>query len=190
MLSQKEFSIQQNSLNARPVLKWAGGKTQLLKNLLPKIPKDYGKYIEPFFGGGALFFALQPENSVIADSNPEIVNLYHQIAKNPNTVIKHLKQFNNEEKEFYEIRSWIWQDISKDLAAARTIYLNKTCFNGLYRVNRKGQFNAPFGNYNNPKICDEENIWAASDMLNKARIICGDYIDVLKLNAEEGDVVF
>ena len=190
MQLQRDFRDKQNIQNAKPVLKWAGGKTQLLNHLLPKIPNEYGKYIEPFFGGGALFFALQPEQSVIADSNPEIINLYYQIANNPDAIIKHLIQFNNTEKDFYEIRSWVWQTLSKDLAAARTIFLNKTCFNGLYRVNKSGQFNAPYGNYTNPKICDSDALWAASALLKKAEILCGDYLDVLKMQAKENDVVF
>ena len=190
MQPQSECRIQQSNLNPKPVLKWAGGKTQLLNHSLPKIPNEYGKYIEPFFGGGALFFALQPEQSVIADSNPEIINLYNQIAKDPDAIIGHLRKFNNTEKDFYEIRSWIWQDLSRDLAAARTIFLNKTCFNGLYRVNKSGQFNAPYGNYTNPKICDSDTLWAASTLLKKAEILCGDYLDVLKMQAKENDVVF
>lgn len=162
----------------------------MLQYLLPKIPKDYGKYIEPFFGGGALFFALQPEQSIIADSNPEIINLYRQVANNLGAVIKQLRQFNNTPDDFYEIRSWDWQDLPCELAAARTVFLNKTCFNGLYRVNRKGQFNSPYGNYANPKICDISALEAASALLRKTEIVCGNYLDVLNRNATQGDIVF
>ena len=174
----------------RPILKWAGGKTQLLKDLLPRVPQYSGKYIEPFFGGGALFFALQPESAVIADSNPEIINVYKQVVCNVDRVIEKLKLYENTKEAFYEVRSQAWDSVPLVDAAARTIYLNKTCFNGLYRVNRKGQFNTPYGNYKNPTICDESLLRNASSALKKAEILCGDYLDVLKDKALPGDFVF
>ena len=122
-------------VQAKPILKWAGGKTQMLGDLIPKVPTSYGRYIEPFFGGGAMFFALQPENAVVADSNPELIN-------------------------------------------------------SLYRVNKQGRFNVPFGKYKNPKICDEDGLRAASEVLKKAEILCGDYLLVLEHYAQPGDFVF
>jgi len=178
------------TLPAKPILKWAGGKTQMLSELLPKIPASYGRYIEPFFGGGALFFALQPENAVIADSNPELINMYHQVADRVDDVIAYLKKYENTSDMFYAVRSLDWETLPKAEAAARTIYLNKTCFNGLYRVNKKGQFNVPFGKYSNPKICDEDALYAASDALKKADIVCGDYFLVLQHYAKPGDFIF
>ena len=175
---------------AKPILKWAGGKTQMLSELLPKVPSSYGRYIEPFFGGGALFFALQPENAIIADSNPELINMYRQVADHVDDVISYLRKYENTSDMFYAVRSLSWEMLPKAEAAARTIYLNKTCFNGLYRVNRKGQFNVPFGKYSNPKICDEETLYAASDILKKADILCGDYFLVLQHYAKPGDFVF
>lgn len=174
----------------KPIMKWAGGKTQMLKDILPQVPEYPGKYIEPFFGGGALFFALTPENAVIADSNPELINMYVQVANDIDGVIKVLHTYQNTEEVFYEVRALDWMELSKTEAAARTIYLNKTCFNGLYRVNRKGQFNTPFGKYKNPTICDEELLRAVSKQLQKTTIICGDYLDVLKQYALPGDFVF
>ena len=174
----------------KPIMKWAGGKTQMIKDILPQIPEYSGKYIEPFFGGGALFFALRPENAVIADSNPELINMYTQVAKDVDGVIDILRTYENTEEKFYAIRSLDWMTLSKTEAAARTIYLNKTCFNGLYRVNRKGQFNTPFGNYKNPTICNEELLHAAADLLKRTTIICGDYLDVLGQYAIPGDFVF
>ena len=178
------------SSHAKPILKWAGGKTQLLKELIPKVPDTYGKYIEPFFGGGALFFALCPENAVIADSNPELINMYQQVAESVEEVIAHLRKYNNSSEEFYSVRALDWRDLPAIDDAARTIYLNKTCFNGLYRVNRKGQFNVPFGKYKNPNICDEDTLRRASELLKKATIVCGDYKQVLSEYACEGDFVF
>lgn len=175
---------------AKPILKWAGGKTQLLGDLLPKVPSSYGKYIEPFFGGGAMFFALQPERAVIADSNPELINLYRQVAYHVDNVIYQLKKYENTQEMFYVVRGQDWTMLPEAEAAARTIFLNKTCFNGLYRVNKKGQFNVPFGKYKNPKICDEDGLKAASVALRKAEIVCGDYLLILEHYAQPGDFVF
>lgn len=175
---------------AKPILKWAGGKTQMLEDLLPKVPPSYGRYIEPFFGGGAMFFALQPEQAVIADSNPELINLYRQVANHVDDVIGQLKKYENTQEMFYAVRGQDWTMLSEAEAAARTIFLNKTCFNGLYRVNKKGQFNVPFGKYKKPKICDEEGLKAASAALKKAEIVCGDYLLVLGHYAQPGDFVF
>ena len=176
--------------DAKPILKWAGGKGQLLSKLEPIIPEYTGKYIEPFFGGGALFFDLEPQNAVIADSNPELINCYQQVANNLPAVIEELGKFSNTEEQFYATRALEWEMLSPEKAAARMIFLNKTCFNGLYRVNRKGQFNVPYGKYKNPTICDEKNLQLASKLLKKSRIICGDYLDVLDKEAKAGDFVF
>ena len=175
---------------AKPILKWAGGKTQLLGELCAKVPPCYGKYIEPFFGGGALFFALAPKRAVLADSNPELINMYRAVAADAEQVIAHLEQYENTSEHFYEVRALDWEQLSPAEAAARTIFLNKTCFNGLYRVNQKGQFNVPFGRYKNPKICDRAAILAATRVLSRAEIICGDYLDVLETHAAAGDLIF
>lgn len=175
---------------ANPILKWAGGKTQLLSELLPKVPDRYGRYIEPFFGGGALFFALEPEKSIIADSNPELINMYRQVADNVDDVIAVLKKYKNTAESFYSVRNQDWAQLPSVEAAARTIFLNKTCFNGLYRVNKDGKFNVPYGKYANPKICDENGLRAASMALKKATILCGDYLLVLDHYAQAGDFVF
>ena len=176
--------------SAKPILKWAGGKTQMLGDLLPKVPKSYGRYIEPFFGGGAMFFALQPENAIIADSNPELINMYRQVAENVDEVISCLKKYENSSEMFYAVREQDWMCLSKSEAAARTIFLNRTCFNGLYRVNKQGKFNVPYGKYTNPRICDEEGLKVASEALKKAEILCGDYLLVLDHYAQAGDFVF
>jgi DNA adenine methylase len=178
------------SVHAKPILKWAGGKTQILSNILAKMPTSYGQYIEPFLGGGALFFALQPKKSVIADSNPELINMYRQIASSVDEVIDHLRQYENTKDQFYDIRAQDWILLSKPEAAARTIFLNKTCFNGLFRVNKKGQFNVPYGKCKNPKICDIESLRAASSVLQTAKILCGDYMLVLEHYARPDDFIF
>lgn len=175
---------------AKPVLKWAGGKTQLLDTLLPKMPDTYNRYIEPFIGGGALFFAAAPQNALIADSNPELINLYKEIATNVENVISYLRGYINTEDCFYDVRSQRWDYLPNAEAAARMIFLNKTCFNGLYRVNRKGQFNVPFGKYKNPKICDTENLLLAAEILKNTTISLGDFETILLSNTTPGDFVF
>lgn len=175
---------------ARPVLKWAGGKSQLLTKLTEATPKKFNKYIEPFFGGGALFFHLQPGQSVIADSNPELVNLYRCIAKNPAKIIEKLSKYKNQEDFFYKLRAKKFDTLEPYEAAARTVFLNKTCFNGLYRVNKTGHFNVPFGRYKNPNLCDAEALVAASKALRSASIVGGDYKTILKEHAREGDFIF
>lgn len=176
----------------KPILKWAGGKQQMLDVLLKRVPPlcKYERYIEPFFGGGALFFALQPENAVIADSNPELINLYRVVASDVEAVIGHLRHMRTDTHTFYTVRAQDCNELSPAERAARTIYLNRTCFNGLYRVNRRGQFNVPYGRYTNPTICDEDSLRAASLALQGAEIVLGDYKDVLRQHAGPGDFVY
>ncbi|MDR1727053.1 MAG: Dam family site-specific DNA-(adenine-N6)-methyltransferase [Acidobacteriota bacterium] len=174
----------------KPLLKWAGGKTQLLDAILPKFPSRYGKFIEPFVGGGAVFFALAPQDAVIGDSNPELINLYRCVASDVEAVVAILRSFDNTEDFFYHIRSLDFTQLEPARAAARTIYLNKTCFNGLFRVNRRGQFNVPFGRHANPNFLDAANLRAASELLKKAKIECLDYKTLLANEAREGDLIF
>lgn len=176
-------------IEVRPILKWAGGKSQLLPDILPRIPNAYNRYVEPFIGGAAVFFALQPDTAIISDSNPELINLYQQVANNVEGVIALLKRYQNTEDDFYRVRAQNWCALQPVEAAARMIFLNRTCFNGLYRVNKKGEFNVPYGRYANPKICDEQNLRNASIVLRRATIICIDYLEVLEM-VEEGDFVF
>ena len=175
---------------ATPILKWAGGKTQLLPFLLPNIPRHFDTYIEPFIGGGALFFALRPENAIISDSNPELINLYRQLADNVQGVIDALGTFKNDETFFYEVRAQEYSDLSPTAAAARTIFLNRTCYNGLYRLNKQGRFNVPYGHYANPNICQPEALHAASTVLRTACILLADYREVIQRYAKPDDLVY
>ncbi|MFA7428909.1 MAG: Dam family site-specific DNA-(adenine-N6)-methyltransferase [Rhodospirillaceae bacterium] len=182
---------QPSSLSTRPILKWAGGKQQLLPELVRRVPAVYGRYIEPFIGGGALFFALAPECAVIADANPELITLYRQVADNVEAVIAALAPLTVSEEAFYAERALRYEDLPPARAAARTLYLNKTCYNGLYRVNRHGGFNVPFGRHASPpKVCDPERLRAAARVLARAEILCGDYRMVLDRCARRGDFVF
>lgn len=174
----------------KPFLKWAGGKTQLLDELRRHVPAKYDTYIEPFIGGGAMFFDIQPQKSVIADSNPQLVNAYRCLRDDPEQIIALLEKFKNEEEFYYKIRQQKFQALDKFYAAARTIYLNKTCYNGLYRVNRRGEFNVPFGRYKNPRISNPDVLFAASEALQNTTIECADYKTVLKTHAKSGDLIF
>jgi DNA adenine methylase len=174
----------------RPLLKWVGGKTQLLDTLLSTMPERYGRYIEPFIGGGALFFASQPKNGLIADSNPELINLYRSVATDVEAVIRHLAQFHYDKEQYYAVRAWDWHALEPTLAAARTIYLNRTCFNGLYRVNKQGQFNVPFGKYTNPTILDANNLRNAALLLQHTEIVCADYKTILREHTQPNDFIF
>jgi len=177
--------------STRPILKWAGGKQQLLPELMARMPATYGRYIEPFIGGGALFFALAPEHAVIADANPELINLYRQVADNVEAVIALLAPMTVSEDAFYAERALRFEDLAPARAAARTLYLNKTCYNGLYRVNRSGGFNVPFGRHASPpRVCDPDRLRAAARVLGRAEILCGDYRMVLDRCARRGDFVF
>lgn len=175
----------------KPILKWAGGKAQLIPELVSRMPGEYNKYIEPFFGGGALFFHTRPDQAILSDINPELANLYKIVATNPEELITLLKQdFVNTEEFFYHTRSLDTDSLSDVMKAARTIYLNKTCFNGLYRVNKQGKFNTPYGKYKNPNFCDEHAIRSASGALENVIFENLGYKEALNKHAAPGDFIF
>ena len=156
----------------KPFLKWVGGKRQLLADIDELLPNKFSKYYEPFVGGGAVLFHLQPKNAIINDNNEELINVYEVIKDNPKELIEDLKKYKNEKEYFYEIRSLDrnkneYSKLSKIQKASRIIFLNKTCYNGLFRVNNSGEFNAPFGRYKNPNIVNDITIQAVSNFLNQ-----------------------
>lgn len=184
-----KYQITKNS-KVKPFLKWAGGKTQLLDELYKVAPKKYSKYIEPFLGGGALFFHLRPKNAILADANYELINCYKVVRDDVERLINNLSDFKNEEKFYYKIRSLNPEKLDNVKRAARFIYLNRTCYNGLYRVNKKGEFNVPFGRYKNPKICDEKKLYEAHQVLQGTKLICADYKAILRRYSQENDFIF
>lgn len=170
-----------------PFMKWVGGKRQLMPSIVEHLPeniKEY-KYIEPFIGGGAVFFNLQPKNAIINDFNEELINVYITIRDHLDELISDLKKHKNESEYFYKIRgldrTQDFKKLSSVERASRIIYLNKTCFNGLYRVNNAGEFNAPFGRYKNPNIVNEPTLKAVNKYLKTNDIIIksGDYAETL-----------
>jgi len=171
-----------------PFLKWAGGKRQLMPEIREMLPDGVTThpYYEPFIGGGALFFELLPKRAVINDYNEELINVYTVIRDNPSELIEDLKRHKNTAEYFYKIRAIDRQPLFSNLTrierASRIIYLNKTCYNGLYRVNNAGEFNSPFGRYKNPNIVNEPVIKAVSKYLNSSQIQISscDYALILK----------
>lgn len=178
-----------DDVGIKPFLKWAGGKTQLLSELSEYIPLDINKYIEPFIGGGAFYFFLNPREAVIADLNEELIITYKAVQNNVAEVIEILKEYKHEESFYYDIRALKPQNLSLAERAARLIYMNKTCFNGLYRVNKKGEFNVPYGK-GNGSFLNEESLRDAHEFLEGTKIVHSDYLDVLKKYADEGDFIF
>ncbi len=173
----------------RPFVKWAGGKGQLLAQLEPYVPPFFNRYYEPFLGGGAMFFHLQPEDALISDSNSDLMNAYEVVRSNVEELIAALAQHRNDEAYFYSVRSQDPAQLSHVEQAARFIYLNKTCYNGLYRVNRQGQFNVPFGKYASPLICDERVLRGASEVLGSTELLTADFEEALR-EADHHDFVY
>ena len=185
-----------------PFVKWAGGKSQLLSQFEPYFPAQFRRYVEPFVGGGAVFFHLFRQGrlaggeALLVDSLQELIGCYRVVQARVEELIAELQRHEphkHDEAYFYQVRAW---DRSPDYArrneierAARFLFLNRTCYNGLYRVNRRGEFNVPFGRYRNPNICPAANLRAASSALQGVRLLAGDFTRVLEA-AAPGDFVY
>ena len=175
-----------------PIVKWVGGKTRLLPDLLQRLPSGFNRYYEPFAGGAALFFRVQPASAVLGDMNADLIGAYRAVASDVEAVIAALEvhAVAHSETHYYAIRKAFsgWELSGSDRAAA-FLYLNRVCFNGLYRVNSKGEFNVAFGRYASPTICDAEKLRAASAVLARADLRHGDYRTTLQ-DACDGDLVY
>lgn len=177
-----------------PIVKWAGGKGKLLGALMANMPARFGRYFEPFLGGGALFFRVAPERAVLADRNDDLMNLYRCVAWKVDAVIQRLEAHRAEHSEdhYYAMRDhWNAEPRTQSAVerAAAFLYLNKTCYNGLFRVNQKGHFNVPMGRYTEPRICDREQLEAASQVLRGAELNTGSFADQVA-DARAGDFVY
>lgn len=186
-------ALEQLKSETYPIVKWVGGKRQLMFELLKNMPKEYNRYFEPFIGGGALFFELQPQNAYISDMNEELINLYSVVRDNVYELIEDLSKHEVSKEYFLGIRNIDrtekYAELSDVERASRFIYLNRTCFNGMYRVNSHGQFNVPFGHYKNPRIIDENNLLNCSKLLKKTEIKCADFSEILT-KVKKGDFVY
>lgn len=181
-------------MSTKPPFKWAGGKTRLLSKIVPLLPQSYNDYFEPFLGGGGLYFHLQPKTAHISDVNVELINAYQIIKSSLPLLISELQHYKNTQEYYGDIRrldrdSIAFAKLSLVQRAARFIYLNKTCFNGLYRVNSRGQFNVPFGHRNSPNILDVENLQSCSQVLQTANIACESFANVYQ-HAKKDDFVY
>jgi len=171
-------------MQPKPFLKWAGGKTQLLPEIIKHVPDNIDRYCEPFLGGGAVFFELVNrkliKEAILSDINWELIHTWTAVQASIDKVIVELKKKKNDKDFYYEERSKNYTMMKHEEAAARMLYLNKTCFNGLYRVNKKGKFNVPFGKYKNPNFCNEELLQNASKCLreNNVTIFCNDFENI------------
>lgn len=198
MINLKEFDF---NANAKPFVKWAGGKNGLINSLMSFIPKNFNSYFEPFVGGGALFFYLKNHKILnskkiyLNDKNSELINAYKQIKINPNELLEELEilKKNHNKEYFYKIRNLDrnsdFYSFSEVFRAARFIYLNKTCFNGLCRYNAKGNFNTPMGSYKNPKIYDKELIFSVHKALKNVSITNKDF-EIVSLKAKKYDFIY
>jgi DNA adenine methylase len=183
------------SQQPKPFLKWAGGKRQLLPVIKEYLPPQIKGYYEPFIGAGALLFELQPRQAVISDLNRDLITCYRVLKKNPQALLEQLREHRNDKDYFYTVRALDrhpeYDQFCEIQRAARMIYLNKTCFNGLFRVNRKGQFNAPFGNYRNPNFINEEGLMAVHKYINRSglQVLHTDFEEAVQ-TARRGDFVY
>jgi len=168
------------SIIAKPFLKWVGGKRSILNELLARIPKKYDTYHEPFLGGGALFFALKPKKAYLSDINFRLIIAFQAVRDDVEHLIALLKihAVNHSKSYYLEMRERLSTEEDPTEIAGLFIYLNKTCFNGLYRVNQRGQFNVPMGDYKNPAIVDEENLLAVSASLKNTEIMQQDFSQI------------
>jgi DNA adenine methylase len=171
----------------KPILKWPGGKRSLAKSILALIPPEFNRYFEPFLGGGAVFFQLQPKRAFLADADLDLINCYTQVRDSPDKVIKRLAILKNTASDYYKIRA---QEPRTEAArAARLIYLSTLAFNGIYRRNLAGKFNVPYGYKTHLDPCDRERIREASAVLAKTSLRCCDFEAAVR-NARDGDVVY
>ena len=189
--TRNEASLVAETPRPRPFLKWAGGKGQLLAQLRPLLPapESFRRYFEPFAGGAALFFALKPKRAVLADVNAELIDCYTAARDEVDAVIEALGQYRYGADHYYRAREIDPQTLPPAERAARTIYLNRTGYNGLYRVNRAGKFNVPMGRYTNPLLCDATNLKACSKALKNVDLRVADF-EAVAARAREGDFVY
>jgi DNA adenine methylase len=180
----------QQPISSRPFLKWAGGKNKLIQQYIPYFPKEFKTYYEPFLGGAAVFFYLNPASATLTDINAELINAYRCVRDNVEELIEILEvhQLRHCKDYYYNVRQC--KGVTNVEKAARLIYLNKTCFNGLYRENSKGEFNVPIGKYKNPKICNPVLLRSVSAALQNAQINVRPFEDILNYVNSSDDFVY
>lgn len=174
-------------MHVPPLLKWPGGKRQLIDRILPLIPRGFSRYVEPFVGGGAVFFALRPHAALLSDADRGLIDCYSQVQENPARVIKALQRLRNSSADYYRVRASRPRTPSAE--AARLIYLTNLSFNGIYRLNFSGAFNVPYGHRPHLRPAPPVKVRRVSDALKAATLVCSDF-EAIVASAREGDVVY
>ena len=186
-LGNRSIGSMKKQSGIKPFLRWAGGKQWLSSRLTELIPAGIGTYFEPFLGGGSLYFSALPGKAILSDVNLRLIETYQAIKDEPCAVISALERWNNDEQTYYKVREADFADSTVD-RVAQLIYLNRTCWNGLYRVNRQGKFNVPFG-YHSRAVFEVQHLLEVSHALQSAELRCSDF-DQVVCNAEQGDFVY
>lgn len=182
--------IDQRPTQARPLLRWAGSKRSALQHLEADAPSTFGTYFEPFVGSAALFYSLQPEKSVLSDLNPDLINFYQQLRLNPKAVFEEASMIKRDKEIYLDVRRRFISETNKFSRAVQFFYLNRNCFNGLYRTNKKGEFNVPFsgsGQSGYPSLSDFE---VAAELISHSEIVLGDFHEVVRRRVERDDFVY
>ena len=174
---------------AKPFLRWAGSKRQLLGRLVKYWPGEDTRYVEPFAGSACLFFELEPSSALIGDKNADLMSTYRIVRENPSEVYHSMVQWRNDKAQYYRVRELDSSSLSPVECAARFIYLNKYCFNGLYRTNGRGDFNVPYGGEKSGALPDVNILTYAAQLLSHADLVCGDFEDIMS-NVTAGDFVY
>jgi DNA adenine methylase len=176
--------------NQSSFLRWAGSKRKLLPALRKYWGLGHSRYLEPFMGSAQLFFSLDISQAILSDLNPDLIEVFNQVKNHPYSVYRIISQWENTEQEYYRIRSLKPATLGINQRAARFIYLNKLCFNGLYRTNNKGEFNVPYSKSKSTLVCSLDLLKEASRKLAGAKILQGDFEKIIQTNVQEGDFVY
>ena len=181
---------QERADSGEPILRWAGSKKTVLKKLEPYVPERFNKYIELFSGSACLFFKINPKKSVLSDTNQDLINFYQAFSKNPEVIYDNLLSYPRTADQYYQAREYIKQVSDSNHRASLFLYLNRNCFNGIYRTNASGHFNVPFSNSRIADYPTRETFIETSSVLKKAKLVCGDFEKVCKAHLEKNDFVY
>ncbi|RLB63208.1 MAG: DNA adenine methylase [Deltaproteobacteria bacterium] len=189
MARRAKRPVQDDHGPLRPFLKWAGGKRRLVAQIVPHLPRQFGRFHEPFVGSGALYFHLRPTRASLSDTNERLVRTYSGLRDEPDRVIELLSSYPHDKQFFLKMRAQDIDERSDAEVAAWFIYLNKTAYNGLYRVNSKNGYNVPFGDYRRPNICDEPTLRHCAKQLKRVKLQLSDFESAAR-RARKGDLVY
>jgi DNA adenine methylase len=190
MIKNNTVVLKETRNFSKPFLRWAGSKKKLIPKLIDYWSDDYGRYFEPFVGSGQLFFSINPEKSILSDTNKELIQTYQNIKTHPEKVYEEISKFEPTKENYYSLRAKNIDELNEIEISSRFICLNRYCFNGLYRTNSKGGFNVPFGNGNTGKLPSLANFLSISKTLKNATLLNEDFETVIRTNVRKGDFVY